>query len=238
MLGFVLPVLGMRQGRFPNHRQTILCSRPEKPAVQSSKTNLSSKSLVSVPRVVFVLGGPGSGKGTQCERLQRDFDFKQLCVGDLLRREAARDSPLGATVARTMQRGEIVPGEVTIALLKDELAALSGKYEGVLIDGFPRAMDQAVTFEEVIAACQLVLFFSCEEKDMIARLLKRAETSGRADDDEQVVKRRLRTFEKKTMPVVEYYRERGLLEEVNSGIGNPDEVYEHTKRVFLQLLLP
>lgn len=170
--------------------------------------------------------------------LLQDFDFVQVCVGDLLRREAAGEAPIGKTIAEIMQKGEIVPGEVTMTLLNDELAKFGGSCDCVLIDGFPRAMDQAHAFEELVATCEFVLYFNCDESVMIRRLSKRAETSGRADDNEEVVKRRLQTFTKTTMPVIDYYRRRGLLREVDSAIGTPDEVYEYTKDLFRTMHSP
>lgn len=191
-----------------------------------------AKATVPIPPVVFVLGGPGSGKGTQCAKLKQDFDLAQVCVGDLLRREAASGTELGRKVAEIMQRGDIVPGHVTMGLLRAELTRLAGACEAVLIDGFPRAMDQAREFEDLVAKCCFVLFFQCEEQEMVRRILKRGETSGRADDNDEVVRKRLTTFLEKTMPVVDDYRNRGLVKEVDSGLGNPEEVYVHTKSIF------
>lgn len=193
--------------------------------------SLSSNSKANPP-VIFVLGGPGSGKGTQCQLLKTEFDLSQICVGDLLRREAASGTKLGRTVADIMQRGELVPGEVTMALLEEELSRLSGKCSGVLIDGFPRAMDQAIEFERLVTVCKFVLFFQCDDEVMIKRLLKRGVTSGRADDVEDVVKRRLATFATVTMPVVEYYRECGKLREIESNHSSIEDVYERSRKLF------
>lgn len=238
MLGFIAPFMPASRRQMRINKRPYVCARHEESVAQATRTHVSPESRVIVPPIVFVLGGPGSGKGTQCEKLQRDFDLVQVCVGDLLRREAASDSPLGKNIAEIMHRGEIVPGEVTMALLKAELVTLSGECSGILIDGFPRAMDQARAFEELVATCRFVLFFRCEPEEMIARLMKRGKTSGRADDTEVVAKRRLRTFIDKTMPVVEHYSERGLLKEVNSGAGNPEEVYQHTKELFVDAFSP
>lgn len=192
----------------------------------------SKASELPIPPVVFVLGGPGSGKGTQCAKLQHDFDLAQVCVGDLLRREAASETDLGRDVAEIMQRGDIVPGHVTMRLLRTELTSLADSCGAVLVDGFPRAMDQALQFEELIAECCFVLFFRCDEQEMVRRILKRGETSGRADDNEEVIRKRLRTFLEKTMPVVDDYRKRGLVQEIDSSSGSPDEIYVQTKTIF------
>ncbi|CAN8062017.1 unnamed protein product [Agarophyton chilense] len=164
--------------------------------------------------------------------LRRDFDLAQVCVGDLLREEAKNDTPLGHSIAGIMQRGDIVPGHVTMGLLRDELQKLAGTCDGILIDGFPRAMDQAKEFERVIAACEFVLFIKCSTTTMVERLLKRGTTSGRSDDVEEVVCRRLDTFQKKTMPVVEHYRNKGMLHVVESDVGDIEQVYQKTKQIF------
>ncbi len=97
------------------------------------------------PDVVFVLGGPGSGKGTQCEQLVANFHFNHLSAGDLLRAEIARGSPQGESIKRTIELGQLVPVEVTLALLRSSMRCSRGTK--FLVDGFPRAMDQAAAFE-------------------------------------------------------------------------------------------
>ncbi|KAI0566029.1 adenylate kinase [Gracilaria domingensis] len=226
MISFLSPAPFRLHRRFPiSRRVCALCATA--PSV-SRRATLP----VSNPPVFFVLGGPGSGKGTQCTLLRRDFDLAQVCVGDLLRKEAKNDTPLGKSVADTMQRGDIVPGHVTMGLLRDELQKLAGTCDGVLIDGFPRAMDQAEEFERVIATCEFVLFINCSTTVMVERLLKRATTSGRSDDAEEVVRKRLKTFENKTMPVVEHYRNKGMLYVIESDVGDIEQVYQQTKQVF------
>lgn len=207
---------------------------PNKSVVRSNL--YSGRNGKPIPPIFFVLGGPGSGKGTQCNLLKRDYEVQQVCVGDLLRREATRGTTLGNTIEDIMQKGEIVPGHVTMALLKEELAHLAGMCKGVLIDGFPRAMDQAKDFEKMIVGCEFVLYFHCERKVMIERLMKRGKTSGRADDVEEVVTRRLSTFEKKTLPVIEHFRQRGLLCEIEASRGTPEQIYEETRTLFREAI--
>lgn len=228
MQAFTTPFTDVFSARTRTRQHPLLCTLSPNSVANTKLPNPNPP----FPPIVFVLGGPGSGKGTQCAKLKRDFNFEQVCVGDLLRREAARETPVGKRVAEIMQRGEIVPGDVTMKLLKAELSALASVCRGVLIDGFPRAMDQAEAFENMVATCWFVLYFRCEEKEMVYRLLKRGKTSGRSDDVVEVVKKRLRTFLEKTMPVIKHYRKRGLLREVDAGHGSPAEVYAQTKMVF------
>ncbi|ODQ79731.1 hypothetical protein BABINDRAFT_49115, partial [Babjeviella inositovora NRRL Y-12698] len=176
--------------------------------------------------VIFVLGGPGAGKGTQCANLVRDYGFVHLSAGDLLRAEQTREgSKYGELIAQHIRDGLIVPQEVTIALLeqsiKENLAKGSKRF---LVDGFPRKMDQAITFEEQIAKSSFTLFFECPENVMLERLLERGKSSGRADDNIESIKKRFRVFIETSMPVVDYFQKQDRV--VKVACNQPvDEVY-------------
>lgn len=123
--------------------------------------------------VIFVLGGPGAGKGTQCAKLVNEFGFVHLSAGDLLRAERNRKgSPFGELINNYIAEGQIVPMEITIALLHAAMKASTGS-KRFLIDGFPRKMDQALKFEEKVCESKFVLFFDCPEEEMLNRLLNR-----------------------------------------------------------------
>lgn len=157
--------------------------------------------------VIFVLGGPGAGKGTQCAKLVKEKGFVHLSAGDLLRAEQARKgSKYGELIASYIKEGNIVPQEVTIALLKQAIGeAYAQGSNKFLVDGFPRKMDQAITFEEEVAESAFTLFFECPESVMLDRLLERGKTSGRADDNIESIKKRFKTFIDTSMPVVDYF---------------------------------
>ncbi|KAA8495472.1 Adenylate kinase isoenzyme 1 [Porphyridium purpureum] len=175
--------------------------------------------------IVFVLGGPGSGKGTQCEMLVEKYGWKQICAGELLRAEAKRDSELGRMIKEIIDGGNIVPGYVTIELLDKEIQKTAEGTPGILIDGFPRAFDQAVEYEKRIGEIDLVVYFSCSIETMRERLLGRGKTSGRVDDCSDVIESRFRTFLDTSMPVIQKYSAQGILNEVPSE-GSPDEIFE------------
>ncbi|KDN45972.1 UMP-CMP kinase [Tilletiaria anomala UBC 951] len=194
--------------------------------------------------VIFVLGGPGAGKGTQCENLVKDYDFVHLSAGDLLRAEQAREgSEYGQLIADYIKEGKIVPQEVTIALLRNAMkAALASPPSNTpsaaskwsdgrgrfLIDGFPRKMDQALEFDSKVCESRFVLFLRCTEEVMLERLLERGKTSGRTDDNAESIKKRFRTFEETSMPVVEYYGKEGKVVEVDS-VESKEAVYRQIK---------
>ena len=178
--------------------------------------------------IVFVLGGPGSGKGTQCDRIVAEYGFTHLSAGDLLREEVASGSETGQMCEQLMTEGKLVPMQVTIALIK--AAMVKSKSSLFLIDGFPRALDQGHEFESTIKACSLILFFDCPLETMQDRLLKRAETSGRSDDNIETIKKRFTTFTESSMPVIEHYEALDKVAKI-SAVPAPDEVYASVKGI-------
>ncbi|KAG7530778.1 hypothetical protein FFLO_04820 [Filobasidium floriforme] len=177
--------------------------------------------------VIFVLGGPGVGKGTQCENLVKDYGFQHLSAGDLLRAEQARPgSEFGEMISTYIREGNIVPMEVTIKLLENAMReTINNPPKSVgwedgkgrfLIDGFPRKMDQAIEFDRSTCESTFVLFFSCTEEVMLERLMGRAKTSGREDDNKESIVKRFRTFTETSMPVVDYYRKANKVVEVDA----------------------
>ncbi|KAL8807477.1 MAG: hypothetical protein Q9182_000642 [Xanthomendoza sp. 2 TL-2023] len=205
-------------------------SAPEKPTPTFSPSQTS---------VIFVLGGPGAGKGTQCANLVRDYGFKHLSAGDLLRAEQNRpDSQFGNMIKEYIADGKIVPMEVTVQLLENAMTdeierdKEAGEGEGqrrFLIDGFPRQMDQALEFEESVCPSKFTLFFDCPEDLLQERLINRGKTSGRSDDNAESIKKRFRTFVETSMPVVDYFTKEGKVVKV-SARNRPEEIYEEVKK--------
>ncbi|GIL81962.1 hypothetical protein Vretimale_1515 [Volvox reticuliferus] len=179
-------------------------------------------------QIIFVLGGPGSGKGTQCDKIKQDYECVHLSAGDLLRAEVKSGSVVGKKCEELMREGKLVPFAVTLNLLKKAMIESGGKF--FLIDGFPRALDQAEQFESSIMPCKAVLFFDCPEEEMEKRLLKRGETSGRSDDNAETIRKRFRTFLEQSLPVKDHYGDRKICH-VISAIPHPDVVYESVKQV-------
>lgn len=177
-------------------------------------------------QVVFVLGGPGSGKGTQCERLleQHKDAFVHLSSGDLLRAEVQSGSERGTQLKEIMEAGQLVSLDIVLALLRDAMLAELKAGKCFLIDGFPREVDQARRFEGELVPGVCCLYFEVSDEVMKSRLMKRGETSGRVDDNEETIGKRLQTFHDATEPVVQYFSDRVKLRRINAERG-VDDIY-------------
>ncbi|KAJ4344616.1 bifunctional uridylate/adenylate kinase [Didymosphaeria variabile] len=199
------------------------------PAIENLGATTRTSPLWSPDKVtvIFVLGGPGAGKGTQCSKLVSDYGFKHLSAGDLLREEQDRPgSEFGEMIKTYIKEGTIVPMEVTIQLLENAMkkAMEEEKKSTFLIDGFPRKLDQAHAFERSVVPSKFTLFFDAPEDVMLERLLDRGKTSGRADDNIESIKKRFRTFVETSMPVVDEFESQKRVIKVNA-TQTPDEVY-------------
>jgi len=186
------------------------------------------KSLLTNILVIFVVGGPGCGKGTQCEKLKEKYQLTHISSGDLLRDEVAAESDLGKEVQEIMTRGELVPLEIVLAMIRNAMmkGVLAGT-RGFLIDGYPREREQGIRFESGLHPCHACVYFNVSDDVMLKRMRKRAETSGRADDNEVTMKARLETFRRHSDPVVGYFRTAQKLVEIDAS-DPPEIVFDAT----------
>jgi adenylate kinase len=177
-------------------------------------------------RLVLV-GPPGAGKGTQAVRLAERLDVPHISTGDLFRANLQQETELGIEAKRYMDAGELVPDSVTVAMVRARLAG-DDVSKGFILDGFPRTVSQAGSLSEILAGrgedLDAVVEMQVPEDLLVERLLGR----GRADDTEDVIRRRQEVYAEQTEPLIGVYRERGILVEVD-GMGEVDQV---TKRIF------
>ncbi|KAJ7961838.1 UMP-CMP kinase [Quillaja saponaria] len=180
------------------------------------------------PTVVFVLGGPGSGKGTQCANIVQHFGYTHLSAGDLLRAEIKSGSENGTMIQNMIKEGKIVPSEVTIKLLQQAIQESAN--DKFLIDGFPRNEENRAAFENVTKIePAFVLFFDCSEEEMERRLLSRDQ--GREDDNIETIRKRFKVFLESSLPVIEYYNSKGKVRKIDAG--RPvEEVFESVQAIF------
>ncbi|KAJ8726079.1 hypothetical protein PYW07_000777 [Mythimna separata] len=160
---------------------------------------------ISNKPIIWVLGGPGSGKGTQCDKIIAKYGFTHLSTGDLLRAEVKSGSKRAKSLAIVMEQGGLVPNEVVLELLTEAIRANAPNSKGFLIDGYPREKSQAIAFEKAIAPPSAILYFEASAETLTQRLLGRAASSGRADDNETTIKLRLKTFLENNQKVLDQY---------------------------------
>eukprot|EP01032_Pedospumella_encystans_P020141 gene20141-22890_t len=204
-------------------------------ASHSRRFASSTNALEKKPKVIFVLGGPGSGKGTQCERLSNEFGIRHLSAGELLRQEIQSESENGKLIDEFLKMGKIVPVEISLGLLRGAIE--SKPWNRYLIDGFPRNEDNLLGWNRLmpdVCDLEMVLCIDCNEAELERRILERGITSGRTDDNPAVVKRRFQSFQTETMPVLEYFRQQEDSKLVQiDGAKSVDEVYEDIKKALL-----
>ncbi|XP_076600544.1 adenylate kinase isoenzyme 5 [Chaetodon auriga] len=165
------------------------------------------------PKVILVIGGPGSGKGTQCLKIAERYGFQYVSVGELLRKKMIHNATSNrkwSLIAKIITNGELAPQETTITEIKQKIMKFPDA-NGIVIDGFPRDVGQALSFEDQICTPDLVVFLACTNHHLKERLQKRAEQQGRPDDNPKAIDRRLTNFKQNTIPLVKYFQERGLI---------------------------
>jgi len=179
---------------------------------------------------LLLIGAPGAGKGTQAERLAEAFQIPAISTGDIFRHNVKNETELGKQAKSFMDRGEYVPDSLTNALVRDRLSHADA-IEGFLLDGYPRTADQVIELDDILDAqghkLDIVVQLTADTDEVVRRLLNRAIEQGRADDTEDVIRRRLEVYEEQTAPLTSTYAARGLIAMID-GLG---EVAEVTGRI-------
>jgi adenylate kinase len=177
---------------------------------------------------ILLLGAPGAGKGTQAAMLVERLHVPHVSTGDMLRAAVAAGTPVGLKAKAVMDVGNLVGDDIVIGIAEERLGEPDTN-KGFVLDGFPRTLAQAEALESLLAKLssplECCLALTVDVEAVVARLLKRAEIEGRADDNEATIRERLRVYDTETAPLLDFYRERDLLVEVG-GMGSVDEVGE------------
>lgn len=176
---------------------------------------------------LILFGPPGSGKGTQAKMLEEKFDLLQISTGDLFRYELGNNTPLGQKARTYMDKGQLVPDEVTVAMLKNKIE-MHPDVKGYIFDGFPRTIPQSEALDELLKqrgeSVDSLISLIVDEEEIVKRLLERGKTSGRKDDaNEEVIRERISVYKSETSPVYDYYDKQKLSQQI-SGVGEISEI--------------
>ena len=194
---------------------------------------------------IVIFGAPGSGKGTQSDKIIAEFGVAHISTGDVLRSEIKANTDLGTIASQYIQDGKLVPDDLIINMLAKTLDKLirdanvcgGNNLHGVIFDGFPRTIAQAQALDEMLAErgekVNIVIGLEVEDEELIARIVARGKTSGRSDDNEETAKKRLETYYAQTLPLKEFYVSQGKYAKIN-GVGSIEEIYESIRAAIKQ----
>ena len=191
---------------------------------------------MSKPQVIFVMGGPGAGKGTQCAKLVKELGFATFSTGDLLRGVVKEQKAEGwEQLAADMKEGKLISSERVLFYLKD--AIMKSDNKKILVDGYPRNQENMDVWEKVmkdVVDVKAALFFDCPAEEMKKRILGRGE--GRADDNEKTILKRIDVFDKETRPLAPIFEKQGILIRIDCN-RTKDEIFEDLKKKIIELKL-
>ena len=176
---------------------------------------------------VVIFGAPGSGKGTQSERIVEKFGINHISTGDVLRAEIKNGTELGKTAKGYIDQGQLIPDELMIDILASVFDSFNDS-KGVIFDGFPRTIAQAGALKQMLAdrgqAVSVMLDLDVPEEELMTRLIKRGQESGRADDNEETIKKRLLVYHSQTAPLIDWYKNEGVYKHIQ-GLGTMDGIF-------------
>lgn len=177
---------------------------------------------------IVIFGAPGSGKGTQSDKIIAEFGVAHISTGDVLRGEIKAGTELGKKAAELINDGKLVPDELITGILAAKLDSLGKEIPGVIFDGYPRTIPQAEALDQLLKErgeeVSTVIGLEVNDEELIKRIIARGKTSGRADDNEETAKKRLATYYSQTLPLKDFYIQKGKYASIE-GVGSIDDIY-------------
>ncbi len=187
---------------------------------------------------IVIFGAPGSGKGTQSDLLIEKYGLNHISTGDVLRSEIKAGSELGKTAKEFIDKGQLIPDELMVSILASVYDTFGSEHAGVIFDGFPRTIPQAEALKAMLAerghAIAAMIELDVPEDELMTRLIKRGQESGRSDDNEETIRKRLAVYHSQTAPLIEWYEKEGLHRHIN-GLGTLDRIFADIGQVVDEL---
>ena len=194
--------------------------------------NKQDKKVVMKNIVIF--GAPGSGKGTQSDLLIEQYGLGHISTGDVLRNEIKKGTELGKTAQSYIDKGNLIPDELMVSILAGVYDSFGRGHKGVIFDGFPRTIPQAEALKQMLSErgdkVAAMIELDVPEDELMQRLIKRGQQSGRADDNEETIKKRLVVYHSQTQPLIEWYKQEGLHHHID-GLGTLERIFSDIKKV-------
>ena len=177
---------------------------------------------------IIIFGAPGSGKGTQSDKLIAKYGLNHISTGDVLRAEIKNGTELGKTAQQYIEQGQLIPDDLMISILASVYDGFGRGHKGVIFDGFPRTIPQAEALKQMLSErgdkVAAMLELDVPEDELMKRLVLRGQQSGRADDNEETIKKRLTVYHQQTQPLIEWYKQEGLHHHIN-GLGELERIF-------------
>ncbi len=182
---------------------------------------------------IVIFGAPGSGKGTQSDKMIEKYGLNHISTGDVLRAEIKKGSELGKTAASFIDQGQLIPDDLMVSILASVYDSF-GDHKGVIFDGFPRTIPQAEALKKMLDErgdkVAAMIELDVPEEELMKRLLLRGQQSGRADDNEETIKKRLVVYHSQTQPLIDWYKREGIHYHID-GLGELDRIFEDICKV-------
>ena len=183
---------------------------------------------------IVIFGAPGSGKGTQSDMMIEKYGFGHISTGDVLRNEIKNGTELGKTAQRFIDQGQLIPDELMIDILASVYDSFGREHKGVIFDGFPRTIPQAEALKKMLSErgdkVAAMIELDVPEDELMKRLILRGQQSGRADDNEETIKKRLVVYHSQTQPLIEWYKHEGLHHHID-GLGTLERIFADIRSV-------
>lgn len=178
---------------------------------------------------IVIFGAPGAGKGTQSDKLIEKYGLGHISTGDVLRNEIKNGTELGQTAKGYIDNGQLIPDDLMVTILASVYDGFGKEHAGVIFDGFPRTIPQAEALKKMLAErghqIDAMIELSVPEDELMARLLNRGKLTGRSDDNEETIKKRLDVYHNQTAPLIDWYENEGIHHHVE-GLGTVDEIFD------------